>query len=74
MKWHKTIINLDKIPDLIIQIKQAIKNADPILETLRCVYITDDQLIHYLTPFDFIDIFNENLQIKVFYTYQVLDN
>jgi len=73
MKWHKSVIDLDKIPNLIIQIKQAIKNADPVLETLRCVYITDDQLIHYLTPFDFINTINDDLHIKAFYNYQVLE-
>ena len=74
MKWHKTNIQLENLPKLIKQIEEGIKVGNTALEIMRCVYTTEDNLVHCLTPFDFIDSFNEDLKIKTFYLYQVLEN
>ena len=74
MNWHKFQIELGKLPILIKQFENSIKKGEEVLETIRCLYITEDNIIHLLTPFDFVDTFNDAIKIKSFYTYQVLDN
>ena len=75
MKWHKYNIEISQLPKLIKQMEIAVKNGDPTLEHLYCVYtIEESNLIYCLTPFDFIDKNIEELKIKTFSTYQVLEN
>jgi len=74
MNWHKSEIKLENLPILIDQIKKSIQEGESVLETIRCVYKEDgDNILHLLTPFDFIDAFNEDLKIKTFCMYQVLE-
>ena len=73
MKWHKSEIKLEQLPNLINQIKKSIQDGDKVLETIHCVYIGEDNILYFLTPFDFIDNINEDLKIKAFYMYQVLE-
>ena len=75
MNWHKTEVKIENLPMLINQIKKSIQEGESILEKLRCVYEEDgDDILHLLTPFDFVDTFDENLKIKTFCMYQVLEN
>ena len=74
MKWKKNRVYIEDLPKLVNQFKMSIKNGDPILERIRCVYVKEDSdLINCLTPFDFIDELNKDLKIQSFSTYQVLE-
>ena len=75
MKWYKSEIKIENLPKFINQLKKSIQEGESVLEKLRCMYQEDgDNMLHLLTPFDFIDTFNENLKIKTFCVYQVLEN
>ena len=57
MQWDIRKIELDKVPILMAQLEKNVKNGDPELENIRCVYKkVGDEVIYTLTPFDFIDL------------------
>lgn len=69
MKWNKNRIELNKLPLLINSFQDSIKRGDPMLENIRCVFLMDNGLIGCLTPFDFIDAYNNNLKIQLLLNY-----
>ena len=73
MKWCKTDIPLVNVEQLVKTIEASVKNGDPKLELLRCVYkLKDEAIIHMLMPYDFLDAKVDLSQIIQFKLYQAL--
>lgn len=71
--WQSMDVKYD-IEAMIKRLEENVKNGNPTLENIRCVFTTDeDGIIHLLTPFDFIDL-NPRPNIKSFSLYQAFKN
>ena len=69
-----THIPADKISFVISQLDKDVRNGNPALDNMRCIYIEEDSnIIHLLSVFDFIDL-NPRPKIKSLMISQVLEN
>ena len=69
-----THIPNDKISFVISQLDKDIRNGNPSLDSIRCIYTEENSnIIHLLSPFDFVDL-NPRPNIKSFTIGQVLEN
>ena len=67
-------ITNEKIPLVISQLDKDVKNGNPALDNMRCIYTEEDSnIIHLLSVFDFIDL-NPRPKIKSLMISQVLEN
>lgn len=73
MNWKLIKIPEDKIQFFIDKLDIDIKNGNPQIDNLRCIYTVDESNITYLlTPFDFVDL-NPRPKIKSLTIGQVLE-
>lgn len=66
MKWIKThTFNPDQISEVCKIFTAQINSGYQPLELMRCVFLTQDNLIHCLTVFDFIDLKDKSDIVKL---------
>ena len=71
--WNSTTIKYN-IEAALKNLEMNVKNGNPELENIRCVFTTDeDNIVHMLTPFDFVDL-DPRPNIKSFSIYQAFKN
>ena len=68
--WNKKEIN--NIKELYSVLQAEVKNANPLIEQMRCVIYYNDMIVHLYTAFDFLDDY-QNIPLDnviKFYLYQ----
>lgn len=77
MEWNKQLIEIKNLPQLRIQLQAKIKNADPNIERIKCVFGYQETTIVYVyTVFDFLDNYEDIINrapIEKFYIYQLIE-
>lgn len=74
MSWKYTNIPLDQLPNIIKQIDIDVRNGNPALDDMRCIYtFNDDNIIYISTIFDFADL-NPKPQFQTFSIGQMIKN
>jgi len=74
MIWKKNKVPSDRLAECFNVLMNDIKKGTSAIESMRCVYIQEDETFpHVLTPFDFMDL-DPKPQIKAFYLYQAFKN
>ena len=73
--WKKINVPTDKIPALIAAARNDVKMGFEVLEKMRYVFLLENSnIIHCLTPYDFLDNLTNDMKFKVLSVYQVLEN
>ena len=73
MHWNKKEIAIKDIPGLISTFQNLVKAGNPNIETFRCLYKLEDEVIyHMLTVFDFMDNLPTET-ITTFILYQMVE-
>lgn len=74
MSWKYTNIPLDQLPNIIKQIDIDVRNGNPVLDDIRCIYtLDDDNIIYISTVFDFVDL-NPKPEFQTFSIGQMIKN
>lgn len=69
-----THISNDKIPYVVSQLDKDIRNGNPAIDNIRCIFIEENSnIIHMLSAFDFVDLVPRP-NIKSLMISQVLEN
>ena len=74
MKWEKLPVKMENLPLVIQQLKKDIQSGSDKIESMRCVFTLNDNIVHILMPYDFLDNIKEQSSIKSFSIYQALEN
>ena len=76
MSWNVIQVELDYVPIVLNKLDIDIRNGNPILTDLRCIYTVEeesDKIIHLLSAFDFLDL-NPRSPLKSFHLGQMVKN
>lgn len=74
MKRKKTEIKLEDIPAFLTQAKQMVKDTNPLVEQLTCVFKYKDESVIYMYPLlDWIDLSQDKPYVS-FHLYQMVNN
>ena len=77
MEWDKQLIEVKNLPLLRIQLQAKIKNADPNIERIKCVFSYQKTTIVYVyTVCDFLDNYENIINgapLEKFYIYQLIE-
>lgn len=77
MEWDKQLVEVKNLPQLRTQLQAKVKDANPNLEKIKCIFGYQETTIVYVySVFDFLDNYDtiiSSAPIEKFYIYQLID-
>ena len=77
MEWNKQLIEINNLPQLRIQLQAKVKDANPSLEKIKCIFgYKETTIVYVYNVFDFLDNYEtitNGKPIEKFYIYQLID-
>ena len=77
MEWNKQLIEINNLPQLRIQLQAKVKDANPNLEKIKCIFgYKETTIVYVYNVFDFLDNYEtitNGKTIEKFYIYQLID-